>query len=70
MTTIDLCNLVKTGATVVLDARQFSTFDFTTIANSGKGHQGGLVIKNAGKLSAFDCSNISAANPGHVTFEF
>ena len=70
MTVFDLEGIASSGAHLVVNGDDYSTFDLKAIALSGRRTKSTLMIKRASKLSSFDCKSIASANPGHVTFDF
>ena len=70
MTILELENLAKLGASLVIDADGMKPLTLESLAKKCAGSGAKLYIKNAHKLTALTLESIAKAGSGCVTFDF
>ena len=70
MTILELENLAKLGASMVIDADGMTSLALETLAKKCAGSGAKLYIKNAHKHTALTLESIAKAGSGCVTFDF
>lgn len=70
LSVLDLKGIAASGASIILDARPFSTLDLKSIAASASGKQTQIVLKNLQGKSVLDLKGIAASGNGCVVFDF
>ena len=70
MTILELENLAKLGASMVIDADGMMSMTLESIAKKCAASNGKLYVKNAHKLMSVTLESIAKAGKGCVTFDF